>query len=219
MYQIRERPISERPRERILRLGVERLADHELVAAMLGTGIKGRDVGNIATDVLRLLDQPGGAPPIETLRALPGLGSAKAAMLAASFELARRILLPSRNRIAVPSDVLPLIRRYADRPQEHFLCLSLNGAHEVTRVRVVSVGLVNRTIVHPREVYADALTDRAAAIIAAHNHPSGHVAPSQEDRMVTERLRQAGETLGVRLLDHVVFSHEQYFSFLEEGLL
>ncbi len=128
-------------------------------------------------------------------------------------------MCPSATRITVPSDILPVVRHYADRKQEHFLCLSLNGAHEVQSVRVVSIGLVNRTIVHPREVFADPLTDRAAAVVVAHNHPSGRVDPSMEDRDVTRRLKQAGDTLGIRLLDHLVFSTKGYYSFLEHGEL
>ena len=115
--------------------------------------------------------------------------------------------------------MLPAIRHYADRKQEHFLSVSLNGAHEIIAVRVVSIGLVNRTIVHPREVFADPLTDRAAAVVVAHNHPSGQVQPSMEDRDVTRRLKSAGDTLGMKLLDHVVFSTLGYYSFLEHGEL
>jgi DNA repair protein RadC len=140
-------------------------------------------------------------------------------LIAASLEFARRILCPGTHRIRFPADVLPLVRHYADRKQEHFLSLSLNGAHEVAATRVVSVGLVNRALVHPREVFAEALVDRAAAVVVAHNHPSGNVEPSPEDREVTIRLQKAGRTLGIALLDHIVFSQTGYFSFLEQGEL
>jgi DNA repair protein RadC len=116
-------------------------------------------------------------------------------------------------------DTLPLLERFADRNQEHFLTLSLNGAHEVIMVRTVSVGLVNRTMVHPREVFAGPLTDRASAIILAHNHPSGSVEPSAEDDEITTRLLSAGETLGIPVLDHVVFSRSGYYSYLEHDAL
>ena len=135
------------------------------------------------------------------------------------MELARRYIAPAKVRIAFPVDVLPLISHFADRKQEYFLAVSLNGAHEVIATRVVSIGLVNRTVVHPREVYADPITDRAAAIVVAHNHPSGCVDPSREDRDVTRRLVSAGQTLGIQLLDHVIFSTAGYYSFLEKGEL
>lgn len=101
--------------------------------------------------------------------------------------------------------------------QEHFLCISLNGGHEVIAVRTVSVGLVNKTQVHPREVFADPITDRASAIIVAHNHPAGSLEPSREDITVTQQLKSAGQTLGIQLLDHIIFNHRGYYSFLENG--
>ena len=107
----------------------------------------------------------------------------------------------------------------ADRKQEHFLCISLNGAYEVIAVRTVSVGLVNKTQVHPREVYADPLTDRATAIIVAHNHPTGSLTPSKDDIIITRQLKSAGETLGIRLLDHIIFGHKGYYSFQESDRL
>ncbi len=140
----------------------------------------------------------------------------KVKRIAAAFELARRRIRPEGLKITFPPDVLPLIRHYADRKQEHFLCLSLNGANEVITSRVVSVGLVNKTQVHPREVFVDPITDRAAAIIVAHNHPAGSVMPSPEDIEVTEQLKAAGETLGIRLLDHIIFNQKEYYSFLEK---
>ncbi len=157
------------------------------------------------------------SPP--ALLAIRGLGQAKVAVITAALEFSRRILCPGKNRIQQPRDVLPLIRHYAERKQECRLSLSLNGAHEVMSIRVVSVGLVNRTVVHPREVFADPLTERAAALIVAHNHPSGNLDPSTEDGEVTARLKKAGGILGIPLLDHIVFTAEGYFSYLEEGLL
>jgi DNA repair protein RadC len=116
-----------------------------------------------------------------------------------------------------PTDVLPLVRHYADRKQEHFICISINGANEVITTRVVSVGLVNKTQVHPREVFADPITDRASAIIVAHNHPSGGLLPSQEDLEITKQLTSAGEVLGIKVLDHMIFNDKGYYSLLEKG--
>jgi DNA repair protein RadC len=116
-----------------------------------------------------------------------------------------------------PTDVLPLVRHYADRKQEHFICISINGANEFITTRVVSVGLVNKTQVHPREVFADPITDRASAIIVAHNHPSGGLLPSQEDLEITKQLTSAGEVLGIKVLDHMIFNDKGYYSLLEKG--
>lgn len=220
---VRERhdALAERelPRERIRALGPERLRDQELVMLILGTGIAGRPLATVAADVLALLDASNTVPTVAELATIRGLGPARCATVAAAFELARRVLCPQRRRIQVPSDVLPMLDRFTDRNQEHFLTVSLNGAHEVIVLRTVSVGLVNRTMVHPREVFAGPLTDRAAAVILAHNHPSGSVTPSPEDDEITRRLVHAGATLGIPVLDHVVFGTTGYFSYLEHDCL
>ena len=125
--------------------------------------------------------------------------------------------MPEGIKIETPVDVLPLVRHYGDRRQEHFLCISLNGANEVITTRIVSVGLVNKTQVHPREVFAEPITDRASAVILAHNHPSGNLAPSKEDLQITQQLKEAGETLGITVLDHIIFGQKGHYSFLEQG--
>ena len=127
--------------------------------------------------------------------------------------------LPEGVKIETPADLLPHVRHYADRKQEHFLCASINGANEILNIRVVSIGLIDRSPVHPREVFADALGDRAAAVIVAHNHPSGGVQPSASDLLITAQLKAAGDILGITLLDHIIFDRSSYFSFLEEGKL
>jgi len=201
------------------RLGPDRLRDLELLMLIIGSGVPGSAVHTLAADVLRLIDSRNAPPDLEAMRGIRGLGPARSASIAAAFELARRVLAPGRHRVRVPSDTLPLLERFADRNQEHFFAISLNGAHEVTRVRTVSIGLVNRTMVHPREVFAGALADRAAAVILAHNHPSGSLDPSAEDNEITHRLVAAGTTLGIPVLDHVVFGATGYFSYLENDRL
>ncbi len=207
------------PRERLYAYGPGALRDVELIMLILGNGVPGRPVGEIALDVLALVDRGNCPPALEELTSIRGLGPARSAAVAAAFEIARRVLTPERRKVRVPADTLPLLERFADRNQEHFLTLSLNGAHEVIVVRTVSVGLVNRTMVHPREVFAGPLTDRASAIILAHNHPSGSLDPSSEDDEITRRLLAAGETLGIPVLDHVVFSGSGYYSYLEHDAL
>jgi DNA repair protein RadC len=208
-------------RERLAREGASSLSDLELVAALLSTGVRGKSVQELAAEVLDLLDESGGGRPPETdkLAALHGMGMAKASAICAALELGRRLYGTRDRKLAKPSDVWPVVAHWSDRKQERFICCSLNGAHELIAARVVSVGLVNRTVVHPREVYADPITDRACAVIVAHNHPSGRLSPSVEDRDITARLKAAADTLGIALLDHLIFSSEGYFSFVEHGLL
>jgi len=134
------------------------------------------------------------------------------------MEFVRRRIKPEGIRIETPADLLPHIRHYADRKQEHFLCASVNGANEVINIRVVSIGLIDRSPVHPREVFADPLMDRASAVILAHNHPVGSLKPSESDMETTRRLKEAGDVMGVTVLDHLIFNRANYFSFLEQGV-
>jgi DNA repair protein RadC len=207
----------EGPREKIAASGIGSLSDAELLEAILGSGSRGRRLKELASDILLLLDSHKGSPGLREFKAVKGIGAARASALASALELGRRRFKPGDMRISHPSDVYPLIAHYADRKQERFIVVSLNGAHEVIAVRVASIGLLNRTLIHPREVFADPLSDRAAAVIVAHNHPSGRLEPSQEDIDITERLAKAGKTIGVGLLDHLIFSWEGYWSFLESG--
>lgn len=219
MKKISDIPKSDRPREKLQEKGAEALSDLELLAILLGSGTKGHDVMTVAERILKVLDTHNEKLNIDELKKIEGVGPAKATLIAAALEFVRRRIRPEGLKISFPADVLPLIANYADRKQEHFICISINGANEVITSRVVSVGLVNKTQVHPREVFADPITDRAAAIIVAHNHPSGSLLPSKEDIEVTKQLKTAGETLGIRLMDHVIFNHKEYYSFLEKGAL
>jgi DNA repair protein RadC len=212
-------PKLDRPREKLQAKGAEALSDLELLAILLGSGIKDHDVMTVASRLLTVLDENNGKPNLEELQKIEGVGLAKATLIVAALELARRRIRPEGLKINFPIDVLPIISHFADRKQEHFICISVNGANEVITSRIVSVGLVNKTQAHPREVFADPITHRASAIIVAHNHPVGSLIPSKEDIEVTQRLKAAGDTLGIRLLDHIIFNQKGYYSFLENGEL
>ncbi len=217
--RIENLPAERRPRERLAARGVSALSDLELLALMLGSGQGKKGVVRLAADLLDVLDKSSTMPDIAELTAVHGIGPARAALVSAALEFSRRRLHPSRRKITQPSDIIPLVLHWADRPQEYFLVISLNGAHEVLNVRPITRGTLNRTLVHPREVFADPLAERSAAIICAHNHPSGNLEPSPEDRELTRRISNAGELLGIPLLDHVIFTEEGYYSFLDRGEL
>lgn len=216
MARMEKIPQAERPREKLHAHGSHALSDHELMAILLGSGTKGHDVIKVAKRVVEVVDSSKGNPAIEELCLISGVGFAKATLIAAALEFSRWRIRKDGIRIAFPPDVVPLIQHYADRKQEHFLCVSLNGAHEVIATRVVTIGLADRAHVHPREVFADPITDRASAVIVAHNHPAGPLTPSKEDYAVTAQLKAAGETLGIKLLDHIIFNQKGYYSFLEQ---
>ncbi|CAM2008159.1 JAB domain-containing protein [Acanthopleuribacter pedis] len=211
----------DRPREKLLQRGPAHLSDHELIAALLGGGTASQPLHQLAGKVHAALEQADNDPSkaLPALLKLSGIGPAKACQLAAALEYSRRRIRPAGLAILKPTDLLPLVQLYARQKQEHLLCASLNGANEILEIRVVSVGTADRSLIHPREVFADPLTDRACAIILAHNHPSGKVTPSEADIRVTGQIAAAGNLLGVPLLDHLIFNQTNHFSFADAGLL
>ena len=212
-------PLEIRPRERLISRGAVALSDAELLAVLLNTGIKGKNVLELAGDLLKALDPSREIPSVQELSQLSGMGISKACAIAAMLEFGRRRWGVSGLAVKQPEDIFSLIRHNADRKQERFISLSFNGAHEVLSVRVVTIGLVNRTIVHPREVFADLIQDRAAAFAVAHNHPSGRLLPSPEDDEITERLQKAAKILGLHFLDHLIFSQSAWWSYRQNGRL
>jgi DNA repair protein RadC len=219
MKTIKDMPEHSRPREKLREKGASALSDEELVAAILGMGTAGVDVRTISKQVADLIREHKETLKLDHLLGVPGMGLAKAAQILSAFELARRHLLKDTVRIACAKDLLPLLADIAAKQQEHFLCISLNGANEVIEKRIVTIGLLDKSPVHPREVFADVIADRAAAVIFAHNHPSGDLQPSQSDLQLQEQLTEAGKILGIRVLDHVIVSRKGYYSFQEAGLI
>ncbi len=219
MKKVKEIPEFQRPREKIKEKGIQTLSDKELVAVLLGSGGKERDVMTLAAQVARLIHRNKGQLDLEMITAVKGIGPAKASQILAGFELARRHLFNSIVRITGPETAVPLVSYIADKKQEYFVCISLNGAHEVIETRTVTIGLVNESQIHPREVFADVISDRAASVIFAHNHPSGTLTPSPSDLTTHNRLTEAGKILGINVLDHIIVSQKGYASFQELGLL
>ena len=147
------------------------------------------------------------------------MGLAKAAQILSAFELARRHLFKETVKITCARDVLPLVADITGKQQEYFVCISLNGANEVIEKRIVTIGLLDKSPVHPREVFADVIADRAAAVIFVHNHTSGELQPSEADLNIHRQLTEAGKILGIHVLDHVIVTRKSYCSFKEAGLL
>jgi DNA repair protein RadC len=217
---------SDRPRERLWSLGPHALTTLELLAVLIGTGAEGRGVLDVAR---RLLDRVDGSlrrltqrPRGELLRA-DGIGPAKAARLLAAFELAARLSSEDRPpvvRIREPEDVVRVFSgRLRDLQVEEFHLLALDSQSQVLREVLVTRGLLNSSLVHPREVFRAAIAEAAAGIIVVHNHPSGDPTPSAEDRAVTRQLAEAGRLLDLPLYDHVILAGDTYLSFATAGLL
>jgi DNA repair protein RadC len=207
------------PREKLITMGPRSLTDEELLAVMLGSGTRGIPVQTLARAVLPHLDAGNDDVNLQSLQAVDGIGPSKALLLVAALEFSRRRIRPEGIRIKRPSDVVPLLQHLIDRPQEHVVSISLSGAHEVIRMRTVSIGLLTSCPIHPREIFVGPISDHAYSVILAHNHPSGDPAPSQEDKQVTRQIAEAARTLGMRLLDHIIFARRGYYSFQESGEL
>jgi len=217
--RINDIPDIDRPREKIERLGAGALSDTELLAAIFGRGVKGRDVLEISSSVARKFERNLFEAGYEDLVSMDGIGKTKACQLIAAFELARRHLSPANHRITSPEEVLPVVNGIRDKKQEYFICLTLNGAGELIEKRVITVGLLNYSPVHPREVFADAIADRAASVILVHNHPSGQLEPSGDDVKITRQLIEAGRILGIRVHDHIIVTRSGYLSMRSAGYM
>jgi DNA repair protein RadC len=221
MKKMKDVPERDRPREKIAQKGIASLSDPELIETIIGKGVRNKDVREIARDISVLVKQNPSAVNYDALREIEGMGPTKAAQIVACFELGRRYFgVPdAKTKIAKPEHILPLVAEYRDKRQEYFICVTLNGAGEVLATRIVTVGLLNHSLVHPLEVFADAITDRAASIICVHNHPSGSLEPSSQDIAITRQVQEAGTLLGIQLLDHIIITKTGFCSMKERGLL
>ena len=208
-----ERRKDLRPREKLQARGAAALSDYELLMAMIGSGNAQADVTKIAREVRKILSEKGSDLAYEDLLKIKGLGAAKATQIMAGFELWRRQFeVGERPIIDSAEKAVELLSDIRDKKQEYFVSLTLDGANRLIAKRVISIGTLTASLVHPREVFAEAVTDRAASIIVAHNHPSGNLEPSIADKEVTERLSQAGEILGIEVLDHLILGGEGFRS-------
>ena len=206
-------------RERVFARGMNYPSDAELLMLILGSGTKALPVEEIAYKMLDAIDVSDSRALVDKLLRIPGVGLGKALAVAAALEFGRRKAANLNAVIDKPEDLLPFIQQYAYKNSEHFITVSLSGAREILSQKVVAVGNSNSAIINPREVLFEAVQKRASAVILSHNHPSGNVLPSDEDIETTKRLCSAADILGISVLDHIIVSRKEYFSFKERGLL
>ena len=224
-FTIHDLPVSERPRERLQKFGAEALSAQEILALILGRGIAGESVMVTAQ---RLLSQFGSLKGIagaslEELAKVRGIGPAKAAQIKAAFELTSRLEgyqeSGKRETVKTPEDVIALVRsRLKGKKKEYFLALLLDTRNQLIRVAEISIGSLDSSIVHPREVFKEAVSASAASVLFAHNHPSGDPEASEDDINLTKRLAEAGEIMGIDVLDHIIIGEQKYLSLKREGL-
>ena len=221
--KIKDLPKVDRPREKLIAKGVENLKDSELLAILLRTGTTGKNVIEIASQILskhskkRLLQMT-----YEDICKIDGIDSAKAATLLAAFELSKRALEVNDTNlpmIETAKDAAAQLTDIRDLKKEHFVVLYLNAKNQLVHKETISMGTLNANLVHPREVFEPALKYSAAQVVAAHNHPSGDPKPSEDDVELTKRLSEAGNMMGIDLMDHVIITKNGHFSFKEEKIL
>jgi DNA repair protein RadC len=222
---IREWPEAERPREKLMVRGAANLSDAELLAVVLRIGVMGKTAVGLARDLLQRFGSLHGVfhAPAEELTAVPGMGLAKYAQFQAVLELGQRLLMEQareRDALTSPGAVRDFLKlRLRARERETFVCVFLDTQHRAISVRDLFVGTLSQTSVYPREVVKQALRENAAAVIFAHNHPSGCAEPSAADRLLTQRLKEALALVDIRVLDHFVIGEGAVLSFAERGLL
>ena len=200
-----------RPMEKLQARGAEALSDYELLMAIIGSGTQYADVTKLAREVQKLLKEKGSELAYEDLLNVKSLGPAKATNIMAGFELWRRQFeVSERPIIDSPEKAVEQLVDIRDKKQEYFVCLTIDGANRLIAKRIITIGTLTASLVHPREVFAEAISDRAASIIVAHNHPSGSLNASTDDLQLTDRMKDSAELLGIPLLWHVLITSDSY---------
>lgn len=222
---MKERPASIRPRERGIQVGVGHLTDQELIAILLRNGYENHSVMEVSSTLLGCFKtlKNIASQSVEELCQIKGIGKAKAVTLLAALELGKRCLLFEEQLAPVISSskkaALVFERELMGLKKEHFLVIQLTTKNHILNVETISIGSLNASIVHPREVFKGAVKNSAATIVLGHNHPSGDPNPSEEDCDVTQRIIESGKLLGIDVIDHIIIGNNSYFSFKEEGLM
>lgn len=222
--KIKDIPKNERPRERLISLGVESLNNEELLSILLKTGSKDLSAKDLANKLLKEIGSIHKLSEVNYrfLRKIKGIGDAKACSILTAIELGKRIRLENNSlnniKITNSSIVFEYFNNlFLGKKQEYFYCVYLDNSKKVLDVKLLFIGTINGSLVHPREVFKEALLLSASSIICIHNHPSGNIVPSQDDLDLTNRLVQGGLLIGIRVIDHIIVGENNYYSFMENG--
>ena len=224
-FTVHDLPKQERPRERLKRLGAEALSAQELLAVIISRGSPNKSVINIAQDLLTKFGNINAISQasIEQLTEVDGIGPARAMQIKACFELGKRQELePELKDLSIenPKDVVDYVRKkIKDKAKEHFKLILLNTRNKIIDIVNISIGTLDASLVHPREVFKEAITHNSASVILVHNHPSGDPEPSDDDLKMTKRLKESGNILGIEVIDHIIIGKNSYYSFKEKELI
>lgn len=219
--KIRDLPSFERPREKLLRYGVSRLKDEELLAIIFSTGNKNKDVLSLSKKVLEIIGEGKiNDLNLNHLKEIDWLGVVKKCQFLAVVELGRRWFGNKKRRLILqPKDIWDELREFRDKKKEYFFAYYLDSRNTEIKKELISIGNLNQSIAHPREIFEPAIRYLAAQIILVHNHPSGEPDPSEEDLILTKKMIESGKILGIKIIDHVIITKDSYFSFAENKLL
>ena len=223
---IKDIPLNERPRERLINKGVEYLSNEDLLAILLKTGTKDYSVKVLASNILKQIENINNLKDInlESLIKIKGIGKAKACELLAAIELGKRLnqKIDNLNQLKVysSSSIYDYYKdKLSDKLQEHFYCVYLDTKNHIIKDKLLFIGTINESLIHPREIFKEAYLLSASSIICIHNHPSGNVNPSNNDIIMTKQLIEVGKILGIKVLDHIIISRDNYFSFNDNDLV
>ncbi len=221
MVKIKDLPRVDRPREKLLKYGVDKLSTTELLAILLRTGIKGKNVIELSNQILKLFGTEKMKDiSIDDLHKIKGLGKVKSAEIIACIELGVRLMQKTQQLVALsPQAVFDSLKDIRSLKKEHFIAIYLDTKNVEIHREIISIGTLNASLVHPREVFEPAIRHTAASIILVHNHPSGDTTPSHEDTIITNKLIECGILLDIHILDHIIVSSKGFISFKEQGLL
>lgn len=214
--KIKDQPLDFRPREKLDRLGAENLSLEELIAIIISTGMKGKNAVEIGHELIKKFGENLLSTSVADLSKIKGLGKVKAIKLKAAFEIGLRYAKAISGKVIINTskDVYMLLMEYANKSQEHFLLLTLNGRNQLIQKKVITIGTIDSSLFHPREIFAEAISDRASKIVVAHNHPSGSLEPSRNDLIMTLKIKDAGKVLGIDLMDSVILAEDGYKSII-----
>lgn len=215
--KIKDKPIDFRPREKLLRLGSENLTQEELIAIIISTGTKGKNAIQVAKELIKKFGDNLLNTSVDELSEIKGLGKVKSIKLKAAFEIGIRYANAISGKVLINSsrDVFMILNEYIYKKQEHFLLITLNARNQLISKKVITIGTIDSSLFHPREIFAESISDRASKIIVAHNHPSGSLEPSENDILMTRKIKKAGKILGIELVDSVIISEEGYKSIID----
>jgi len=223
MAKIKDLPEADRPREKLIKKGSQNLKDEELLAILLRTGREGKNVLEVAKQILRKYSKKRlFKMKYEDLSKIKGIGPAKACIILASQELVKRALKIQDSGLPIVqsiNDVILQVGYIREKTREHFVAIYLNARNELLFRKHIFIGTLNASLVHPREIFSEALRHNAASVILVHNHPSGDPEPSEDDLEITKRISEAGKIMGIDVLDHVIITKNKVFSFKEKKLI